>query len=96
MQETGSSERDKPSRQNDMKAMLLESLGEVNPLHSPLKLVQHPELTLTPGEVLLCVTRCGVCHAELDEIGGRENLCPHLKRRGETSTAGTPIRLWSK
>ncbi|GAB4499086.1 MAG: zinc-dependent alcohol dehydrogenase family protein [Anaerolineales bacterium] len=54
-----------------MKAMLLESLGDVNPLRPPLKLVQHPEPTLNPGEALLRVTRCGVCHTELDEIEGR-------------------------
>ncbi len=54
-----------------MKAMLLESLGDVKPDHAPLRLVQHPEPTLTPGEVLLRVTRCGVCHTELDEIEGR-------------------------
>lgn len=51
--------------------MLLERLGDVNPLQPPLKLVQHPEPTLAPGEVLLKVTRCGVCHTELDEIEGR-------------------------
>lgn len=51
--------------------MLLESLGEVKPLQPPLKLVQHSEPTLTPGEILLKVTRCGVCHTELDEIEGR-------------------------
>ncbi len=54
-----------------MKAILLESLGDVTPLQPPLKLVQHPEPTLNPGEVLLRVTRCGVCHTELDEIEGR-------------------------
>src|SRR5512139_3213957 len=54
-----------------MKAMLLESLGDVNPPRAPLRLVQHPEPTLAPGEVLLRVTRCGVCHTELDEIEGR-------------------------
>ena len=51
--------------------MILESLGEVKPAQPPLKLVQHPEPTLTSGEVLLRVTRCGVCHTELDEIEGR-------------------------
>ncbi len=51
--------------------MLLDSIGEVNPLHSPLKLVQHPEPILAAGEVLIKVTRCGVCHTELDEIEGR-------------------------
>jgi propanol-preferring alcohol dehydrogenase len=54
-----------------MKALLLETLGDVKPAHTPLKLVQHPEPTLTPGELLLRVTRCGVCHTELDEIEGR-------------------------
>lgn len=54
-----------------MKAMLLESLGDINPLQTPLKLVQHPEPTLAPGDVLLKITRCGVCHTELDEIEGR-------------------------
>jgi propanol-preferring alcohol dehydrogenase len=54
-----------------MKAMLLESLGDVNPHQTPLRLVQHPEPSLAPGEVLLHVTRCGVCHTELDEIEGR-------------------------
>ena len=51
--------------------MILESLGEVKLSHAPLKLAQHPEPILTPGEVLLRVTRCGVCHTELDEIEGR-------------------------
>lgn len=54
-----------------MKAMLLESLGDVMPGHAPLRLVQHPEPTLLRGEVMLRVTRCGVCHTELDEIEGR-------------------------
>ncbi|MCK6538606.1 MAG: zinc-binding alcohol dehydrogenase family protein [Anaerolineales bacterium] len=60
-----------------MKAMILESLGEVNPLQPPLRLVQHPEPTLAPGELLIRVTRCGVCHTELDEIEG-QTPPPHL------------------
>lgn len=51
--------------------MILEALGDVKPPHSPLKLVQHPDPAPAPGEVLLRVTRCGVCHTELDEIEGR-------------------------
>jgi propanol-preferring alcohol dehydrogenase len=54
-----------------MKAMLLESLGDVKPGRPPLRLVQYPEPPLAPGEILLRVTRCGVCHTELDEIEGR-------------------------
>jgi propanol-preferring alcohol dehydrogenase len=54
-----------------MKAMILESLGAVKPPEPPLRLVRHPEPSLRPDEVLLRVTRCGVCHTELDEIEGR-------------------------
>jgi alcohol dehydrogenase, propanol-preferring len=54
-----------------MKAMVLESLGEVKPSQAPLKLVQYADPILSEGEVLLHVTRCGVCHTELDEIEGR-------------------------
>lgn len=59
-----------------MNAMILESLGKVEPSFDrlrtpPLRWVQHPEPTLRAGEVLLRVTRCGVCHTELDEIEGR-------------------------
>ena len=51
--------------------MILESLGEVDPRHKPLKLVQHLRPAIQPGEVLLRVKRCGVCHTELDEIEER-------------------------
>ena len=54
-----------------MKAMILASLGEVKPSHVPLELSQQPEPVPGEGEVLLRVTRCGVCHTELDEIEGR-------------------------
>jgi propanol-preferring alcohol dehydrogenase len=54
-----------------MKAMILEALGKVKPPSTPLKLIQQPEPALAPGEVLLRVKRCGVCHTELDEIEGR-------------------------
>jgi len=54
-----------------MKAMALESLGEVVATRAPLNLIQRPEPLLNPGEILLRVTRCGVCHTELDIIEGR-------------------------
>jgi alcohol dehydrogenase, propanol-preferring len=57
-----------------MQAMLLKSHVDVNPQATPLSLVQHREPTLTPGEVLIRVTACGVCHTELDEIEGRIKL----------------------
>ena len=56
--------------------MLLKSHVDINPQATPLDLIQHPEPIPAPGEVLLRVTRCGVCHTELDEIEGR--IKPHL------------------
>jgi len=60
-----------------MKAMLLESLADVKTHPSPLSLRDVTQPTLNEGEVLLRVTRCGVCHTELDEIEGRTPP-PHL------------------
>jgi len=54
-----------------MKAMLLESLADVRTHPTPLSLRAVPEPTLKDSEILLRVTRCGVCHTELDEIEGR-------------------------
>lgn len=54
-----------------MKAMILESLADVRTNHTPLRLTQLPEPSLSADEILLRVTRCGVCHTELDEIEGR-------------------------
>ena len=60
-----------------MKAMLLEALADVKTQPSPLSLRDVTQPTLNEGEVLLRVTRCGVCHTELDEIEGRTPP-PHL------------------
>ena len=54
-----------------MKAMILEALGDVKPPREPLRLARQPDPIPEPGEILLRVTRCGVCHTELDEIEGR-------------------------
>jgi alcohol dehydrogenase, propanol-preferring len=54
-----------------MKAMVLESLADVKTHPTPLRLLSLNEPTLSEGEVLLRVTRCAVCHTELDEIEGR-------------------------
>ena len=54
-----------------MKAIVLESLAELGMHHTPLRLLSLPKPTLNQGEILLRVTRCGVCHTELDEIEGR-------------------------
>jgi alcohol dehydrogenase, propanol-preferring len=54
-----------------MKAMVLESLADINTHPTPLHLRALDEPTPNSGEVLLRVIRCGVCHTELDEIEGR-------------------------
>jgi len=54
-----------------MKALLLESHADIKTNPTPLKLVQRRKPILAPGEILLRVSRCGICHTELDEIEGR-------------------------
>ena len=54
-----------------MKAMLLESHVDINTHPTPLSLLSYPEPTLASDEILLRVSRCGICHTELDEIEGR-------------------------
>lgn len=51
--------------------MLLQALGPLASNPQPLALSDMPEPTLAPGEVLIRVSVCGVCHTELDEIEGR-------------------------
>jgi propanol-preferring alcohol dehydrogenase len=51
--------------------MVLESLADCSTDTAPLKLRSVPEPVPGAGEVVLRVTRCGVCHTELDEIEGR-------------------------
>lgn len=54
-----------------MKAMLLREIASFKDNPTPLALEEMDEPRLGNGEVLLRVTRCGVCHTELDEIEGR-------------------------
>jgi alcohol dehydrogenase, propanol-preferring len=54
-----------------MKAMLLRGLAPLAQNPTPLSLEDLPEPMLGADEVLIRVTRCGVCHTELDEIEGR-------------------------
>ncbi len=52
-----------------MKAQLLTSTGPLDP--SRLRLVARPIPPVQPGQLLVRVSACGVCHTELDEIEGR-------------------------
>ena len=54
-----------------MKAMVLSKIASLAEVDAPLELVDLPVPEPLPGEVLLKVSACGVCHTELDEIEGR-------------------------
>ncbi len=54
-----------------MRAMLLETVGPLRDNPSPLVSAEVPDPTPGPGEILIRVNTCGVCHTELDEIEGR-------------------------
>jgi propanol-preferring alcohol dehydrogenase len=54
-----------------MKAMRIHQLRPLSPQHPPLSADEVPTPEPVPGELLLQVIACGVCHTELDEIEGR-------------------------
>ena len=54
-----------------MKAQLLRTLGPLDQRRAPLELVDLPDPTPGPRELLVRVSACGVCHTEIDEIEGR-------------------------
>src|SRR5512135_3019768 len=54
-----------------MKAMVLRKISNLEVNNSPLRLVDMKEPVPGEKEILVRVTRCGVCHTELDEIEGR-------------------------
>lgn len=60
-----------------MKALLLETIVDLQQDPAPLRLVDRPVPEPGPGQVRLRVATCGVCHTELDEIEGRTPP-PHL------------------
>jgi len=51
--------------------MLLKQTWRLPDQAAPLELVELPTPQPAPGEILLRVATCGVCHTELDEIEGR-------------------------
>jgi propanol-preferring alcohol dehydrogenase len=54
-----------------MRAMLLDSIVDMDECPAPLNLVDIPRPVPGDGEILIEVAVCGVCHTELDEIEGR-------------------------
>jgi alcohol dehydrogenase, propanol-preferring len=60
-----------------MKATLLREILSLKENPNPLSFEEMDKPKLNGDEILIRVTRCGVCHTELDEIEGR-TLPPHL------------------
>jgi propanol-preferring alcohol dehydrogenase len=54
-----------------MQAMLLNRIAPLAENPAPLERADWPEPRPGPGDVLIRVAVCGVCHTELDEIEGR-------------------------
>jgi propanol-preferring alcohol dehydrogenase len=54
-----------------MKAMVLNGISDLGENGGPLSLINMPVPVPGDKEILIKVTRCGVCHTELDEIEGR-------------------------
>lgn len=54
-----------------MRALTLPRIVSLSDVATPLVLVELPKPRPGPGEVLIRVAACGVCHTELDEIEGR-------------------------
>jgi propanol-preferring alcohol dehydrogenase len=54
-----------------MKAMVLKQISDLKENRAPLEWMDWPDPVPGPGELLIKVSACGVCHTELDEIEGR-------------------------
>ena len=54
-----------------MKALLLKEITQLKKNSSPLVMSDLPISEPKEKEVIVKVSRCGVCHTELDEIEGR-------------------------
>jgi propanol-preferring alcohol dehydrogenase len=83
-----------------MKAMLLHQIGEVSRGRPPLKVAELPRPEPGPGQVLLRVSACGVCHTELDEIEGRMPppalpVVPGHQVVGLVEASGPGVTRWS-
>ncbi|MEX2581250.1 MAG: alcohol dehydrogenase catalytic domain-containing protein [Verrucomicrobiales bacterium] len=59
------------SGRNTMRAMILSRTVSLEETDRPLREVEMAVPEPGPGEILVEVAACGVCHTELDEIEGR-------------------------
>jgi len=82
-----------------MRAMVLREMYDLTRENEPLELVNWPVPEPLEGEILLEVSRCGVCHTELDEIEGRTlppkfPIIPGHQVVGRVSKRGHHARLF--
>lgn len=54
-----------------MKAMVLTGICDLSEKRNPLEMREMKDPVPMPGEILVKISACGVCHTELDEIEGR-------------------------
>src|SRR3954470_11471046 len=80
-----------------MRAMILRKLAQLKESDTPLELADIPVPAPAPGEILIRVAACGVCHTELDEIEGRtapprlpvvlgHQVVGHVEQLGDSAT----------
>lgn len=79
-----------------MKAMLLNSVTDLDYNDEPLKFSDIPKPIPSDYEVLIKVMACGVCHTELDEIEGRTPpprfpIVPGHQVVGKVESAGRKV-----
>ncbi len=84
-----------------MKAMVLNEVKDLNKESEPLELVDMEMPQPGPGEILVKVKACGVCHTELDEIEGRTApaifpVVPGHEIVGEVVEGGENTRRFSQ
>ncbi len=82
-----------------MKAWVINKISEVNENNPPLALSEIPIPDPGPGEILVKVSVCGVCHTELDEIEGRTPppvlpMIPGHQVVGIVSKTGKGVKKW--
>jgi len=76
--------------------MVLRRLVRIAEEAEPLEAAELPEPVAGPGEVVVAVSCCGVCHTELDEIEGRTPpprlpMVPGHQAVGEVATVGDGV-----
>jgi propanol-preferring alcohol dehydrogenase len=82
-----------------MRAMLLRRIVSLDDEEEPLEPAELPQPRPEPGEVLVRVSACGVCHTELDEIEGRTAppqlpVVPGHEIVGRVSELGDGVTRW--